>query len=157
MSRLALACLGLLSAGSFSAAQTTTQPASQEEAKKQLVALVDKAAELVASKGEEAFAEFRKPGSEWKHDEVYIFVTRSDGMAVVHPTLEGQNMLDLKDTEGKLIVRDMMKAVETQDSGWTEYMWPKPGATEPSKKSSYVRKVKSGDATYIVGAGVYLD
>jgi cytochrome c len=155
--RPALVGLGLWVSAASALAQTATQPASPDDAKKQLVEVVDKAAALIASQGEAAFDELRKPNSEWRHDAFYIFVTRSDGMSVVHPTLEGKQILDLKDADGKMIIQDMIKAVENQDSAWTEYMYPKPGATTPSKKSSYVRKVAAGGATYIVGAGVYLD
>src|SRR5207247_2041667 len=110
MSHLALACAGLLAAASFTAAQTS-KPAVKKDAKKEIAALVDKAAALVASKGEAAFPEFRKKGSEWNHDDVYIFVIGSDGKSLVHPTLEGQNIMELKDSTGKAIVHDMMKAV----------------------------------------------
>ncbi|MEE9171200.1 MAG: sodium:calcium antiporter, partial [bacterium] len=41
---------------------------------KELISLVKKAAALVVTKGEEAFAEFRKKDGEWFHGEIYVFV-----------------------------------------------------------------------------------
>ncbi len=43
------------------------------------------------------------------------------------------------------------------EAGWIDYMWPKPGETNPSKKLSYVRKVTLGNDDFYVGTGLYLD
>ncbi len=51
----------------------------------------------------------------------------------------------------------MIETVKTQGSGWIDYMWPKPGESEPSKKMTYVKKVKVGEETFIVGSGFYTD
>jgi signal transduction histidine kinase len=60
------------------------------------------------------------------------------------PTLEGRNLLDLKDTQGKTAIREMLKVVQTSGSGWVDYMWPKPGRSVSTQKSAYVRKTKLG-------------
>jgi signal transduction histidine kinase len=36
-----------------------------------------------------------------------------------------------------------------------DYMWPKPGETEPSKKLVYVKKIIVGQDTLIVGTGYF--
>jgi hypothetical protein len=65
----------------------------------ELVALVKDASELVRTKGEDAFTEFRIPGSRWRKQETYIFVLDPEGNMLVHadPAMEGKNQLDLKD------------------------------------------------------------
>ena len=73
------------------------------------------------------------------------------------PELEGKNNLELKDANGKAITREFIELLKTKDSGWVDYMWPKPGQTKPSKKSSYVKRVKLGKEMIYVGAGVYLE
>jgi len=45
---------------------------------------------------------------------------------------------------------------KTKGSGWVDYWLPKPGATEPSQKWSYVKAVKA-DGIALVGAGFYPD
>ncbi|MCX5680781.1 MAG: cache domain-containing protein [Candidatus Omnitrophica bacterium] len=45
----------------------------------------------------------------------------------------------------------------TKGAGWVNYLWPKPGQSVPSKKQTYVRKVKYGEEIFIVGSGAYLD
>jgi methyl-accepting chemotaxis protein len=75
----------------------------------------------------------------------------------VFPGFEGQNVLDLKDSEGKYFIKDMIRALESTDTVWIEYMWPKPRHAVPTKKSTYVRKVLYGEEVFYVGSGVYLD
>jgi cytochrome c len=145
---------GLLVAGCARA------PGPGSEQAKQVEALVDEAAALIEAKGDAAFDEFRTKESEWYRGETYIFVDDMHGTALVNPAspgLEGTNILDMKDLNGKAFVREMIQMLEGKESGWIEYMWPKPGETEPSNKMSYVKRVQLGDRTLIVGSGIYSD
>jgi signal transduction histidine kinase len=72
------------------------------------------------------------------------------------PNLEGRNLLDVTDTQGKPLVREMYAVVQTRGSGWVDYMWPKPGDSVSTQKSTYVRSARLGDSWVLVGAGVYL-
>jgi len=133
------------------------------EETRELIHLVDKAAELVRLKGEAAFSDFRTPGSQWQQGEAYIFVLDPGGNMVVHPDpeLDGKNQLDLKDITGKPIIRGLIDAVTVysdKPEGWYHYQWPVPGGILPRWKSSYVRLVQAPQGNdYIVGSGVYND
>ena len=145
----------MLSSPEFSISQET----KSEEAK-QTKALVDEAAALLQSKGTEAFIEFRKKDSKWLKDDTYIFVFKMNGIELFHPIepeLEGTNIIDLKDVNGKAYVQETIETAKTQGSGWIDYMLPKPGESKPSKKISYFKKVKVGEETFIVGSGFYTD
>ena len=125
-----------------------------------LLALVDKAAALVASKGKAAFAEFRQKDSEWYTDTTYIFVDDIQGTALVNPPqtqIEGKNFIDMRDVNGKAVMREMIDILKTRETGWLEYWWPKPGETKPSKKTNYIKKVIVDGEAFIVGAGLYID
>ena len=130
---------------------------------RELVALVDDAAELVHTKGEAAFSDFRLAGSRWRQDQTYIFVLDPQGNMLVHPdsAMEGKNELDLKDINGKPIIRDLIGAATTLPSkpdGWYHYQWPVPGGILPRWKSSYVRLVMAPSGkSYVVGSGMYND
>jgi len=133
--------------------------AAQSKEAKQIMALVDKAAALVESKGKTVFPEFKKKGSEWYKGESYIFINDLKGINLMHhvsPELEGKDLIVLKDAKGKAFVREFIETAKSKGSGWVEYMWPKPGEKKPSKKISYVRgaKMPNGE-TVIVGAGIY--
>ncbi len=132
----------------------------QSEEARQTMALVDQAASLLQSKGTEAFTEFRKKDSKWLKDDTYIFVFKMNGIELFHPIepeLEGTNIIDLKDVNGKAYVQETIETAKTQGSGWIDYMWPKPGESKPSKKSSHIKKVEVGEETFIVGSGFYKD
>jgi len=125
-----------------------------------VVDVVDEAADLIKKKGKQAFAQIRDPLGDFNYLTTYVFVIDSKGMDLVNPVFpgfEGQNVLDLKDTEGKYFIKDMIRALESTDTVWIEYMWPKPRHAVPTKKSTYVRKVLYGEEVFYVGSGVYLD
>jgi signal transduction histidine kinase len=128
-----------------------------------LVQLVKDAADLLRTKGEAAFADFRVPGSRWRQEETYIFVIDTQGNMRVHldPSMEGRNQLGLKDINGKPIIRGLLAAATTfatKPEGWYHYQWPVPGGLLPRWKSSYVRFVAAPSGVgYVVGSGMYND
>ena len=132
-----------------------------QDTTQKMVALVKDAAALIQSKGEKAFKEFRKSGSRWRRGEDYVFVLDPAGNMVVHndPAMEGRNQIDLKDVNGKPIVRGLLSAATVASpEGWYHYEWPVPGGLLPRWKSSYVRLVKAPSGRdYVVGCGVYDD
>ncbi|HSB45076.1 MAG TPA: cache domain-containing protein, partial [Nitrospira sp.] len=135
----------------------------QYEDTRELMALVTDATELVRTKGEEALSEFRVSGSRWRQGDTYIFVLDPKGNMLVHPdaAMEGKNELDLKDINGKPIIRGLLGAAMTfpgKPEGWYHYEWPVPGGLLPRWKSSYVRLVTAPSGNrYVVGSGMYND
>jgi len=74
------------------------------------------------------------------------------------PEREGTVMIDFADENGKVIGREMLAVLESADSGWVDYMWPRPGSQRSHRKSAYVRKVTLPDGRdLVVGAGIYSD
>jgi signal transduction histidine kinase len=124
------------------------------------VTAVEDAAALIRRDREAAFKTLRDKAGDFIFGDLYVFVLDTSGKALVHPaqpSLEGQNLLDLKDSSGKAFVREMVRTLESQESGWVDYLWPKPGQTTAVQKSTYLRKVNAGGSSLIVGAGVYVD
>lgn len=152
-----LAVLSVISPPAFS------QQSPPDSAKaKQIVALVKKAAALIDSQCplacRSAFSEFRKSGSEWRTGDTYLFVADMKGIALFNagfPELEGTDVSRLKDASGKLINMELKKTAQSKGAGWVDYMWPKPGQTQPSQKWSYVKAVMFDGAPAYVGAGFY--
>jgi len=90
--------------------------------------------------------------------DTYVFVKDIKGNELVNPAfpeLEGQNLYDLQDSQGKYFIHEELETLKTKDDCWMDYMWPKPGETEPSKKLVYVKKVIVGQDTLVVGAGYF--
>ncbi|HZD90219.1 MAG TPA: cache domain-containing protein [Pseudolabrys sp.] len=113
-------------------------------------------------------AEFKKAGAEATFKEVddksvktfhdrdlYPFIYDLNGVCVAHgakSVLVGKNLLDLKDPDGKYLIREMVKLAKGPGQGWVDYKWPNPITNKIEDKSSYVEKL--GDK-YFVGVGVY--
>ncbi len=124
-----------------------------------VVDLVNDAVGQIEKHGEAAYPLFHDRTGPFIAKRAYIFVFDPSGVDLVNPgfpTLEGRNLRDLKDTQGKLAIREMLNVAQTNGSGWVDYMWPKPGESVSTEKSAYVRKAKLGDKWVLVGCGVYL-
>ena len=71
------------------------------------------------------------------------------------PNLNGKDLRTMKDANGKLLVQEFLKTVQSKGSGWVDYMWPEPGQTQPSQKWSYVKGATIDGTPAYVGAGFY--
>jgi signal transduction histidine kinase len=120
---------------------------------------VEQAAQLVAELGPAAFPRFKGADSEFIYAGTYVWIhSAKSGVMLMHPmipTLEGQNVLFMRDKNGKMMFVDFNRAALELGGGWVDYLWPKPGETEPSLKVSYVKRVDYGNERYVVGSGVY--
>jgi methyl-accepting chemotaxis protein len=99
-----------------------------------------------------ALSGLRYEGSE------YFWVNDSATVVIVHPIrpeLEGKSMCDQRDAAGKYVFREFARVANTDGEGSVDYLWPRPGETEPQPKMSYVKMFKPWD--WIVGTGVYID
>jgi methyl-accepting chemotaxis protein len=152
-----LSAAGLLAAALFLSAAAPPGGVAPAQARR-IEALVDGAANLVATKGEAAFPEFRVRGSRWYNGFTYVFVDDMEMISRVNgprPQLEGRNVMDLRDASGRAFHREWVKLLETRDAAWVSYLWPRPGDHRPVRKWTYIRGVPAGAKTWIVGAGVY--
>lgn len=125
-----------------------------------LINAVDAAAALIEKEGKNAFNTIRDKSSQFVFLGTYIFVDTPQGIEVVNggfPDIEGKNILDYKDPNGKYLTRDVIDTAVNKGSGWVDYMWPKPGETKPSAKHTYVKKAVYGNEVFAVGAGAYLE
>ncbi len=117
--------------------------------------LVEKGVALIAAKGRErAFAEFADPAGEFIKRDLYLFVYDMQGKVLAHggnPSLVGKSMIDARDANGKLFIRERIEIASAQGSGWQDYMFSNPESNVVESKTSFIRKVDD----MIVGCGVY--
>lgn len=89
----------------------------------------------------------------------YFFTMGMDGVEQLfsdQPELKGQNLLDMKDTTGKPVIRDMIRIARDQGEGYYEYLWTKPGAEGKNhRKLAFVKHVPGLD--WLIGTGEYLE
>ena len=128
---------------------------------KDLVSFVHEAAELFSERGEKAFPDFQKKGSKWFNEQRYLFIYDLKGVSVFHPMepeLEGKNLINLKDLDGKPVIRYLIETVTEKNKpyGWIHYLWSEYGEIFPRWKSSYVLKVEDPSGKeYVIGSGIY--
>jgi len=142
----------------FACTSSTSQYDYEET--KELVSFVNSAVELIEKNGEEVFPQFKLKGSQWLHNDLYIFVWGLDGMRYVYPpdpSGEGKNMLELKDINEKPIGKLFVQAVSGHaGEGWVHYEWPKLEDDVPTWKSTFLKKaVAPSGNEYLVGSGLY--
>jgi methyl-accepting chemotaxis protein len=88
----------------------------------------------------------------------YFWLQDTNGDMVLHPikpSLNGKNLMGLKDPDGKLFFKEMDDIAKKEGGGFVDYKWPKPGFEEPVDKISYVKLFKPWG--WIIGGGVYLE
>ncbi|WJG24606.1 methyl-accepting chemotaxis protein [Vibrio furnissii] len=86
----------------------------------------------------------------------YLFGYDSQGNRVLlgkGQTGLGDNFMDLKDSQGNYLVRDLIKNAKSGD--FTTYYFPKPGESQPLPKLSYSVYLPQWDL--IIGTGFYTD
>jgi cytochrome c len=146
---------GLLGAAAPTFAQSSPPPSEES---KQVEALVNKAAMLIDRKGKAAFSEFRTKDSEWFHGTTYLFVYDMQSRVLLNPAFPAREdtvVTGQKDVNGKLFHDAMIWTAATNGSGWVDYMFPKPGQSQPSRKWTYVKAVKIDGVAGLVGSGFY--
>jgi signal transduction histidine kinase len=147
----------LVTVAATGSARSQQSPPTSEKAR-QVEAMVDKAATLIDKNGKAAFAEFRKPDSDWFHGTTYLFAYDLKGNVLLNPAFpkrEGTNVAGQKDAKGKLFHDEIIRTAELKGSGWVDYMFPKPGETELSQKWAYVKKVTLDGVPGLVASGFY--
>ncbi len=88
----------------------------------------------------------------------YFWINDMQPKMVMHPIkpqLNGQDLSNIKDPDGKFLFVDFVDMVKTKGAGNVPYLWPKPGLEEPVQKISYVKGFKPWG--WIVGSGIYVD
>ncbi|CAB1081372.1 diguanylate cyclase/phosphodiesterase (GGDEF & EAL domains) with PAS/PAC sensor(s) [Olavius algarvensis Delta 1 endosymbiont] len=89
----------------------------------------------------------------------YYFITRFDGVEILfadRPEMEGKNLIDMQDTRGKFVIRDMIAITRESGEGFYRYTWTKPHQTGIDfPKIAFIKHFEPFD--WLIGTGEYLD
>ena len=90
-------------------------------------------------------------------DAGYFWIDQSDGTNVVllGSDTEGTNRMETQDADGYQMVKEIIRVAVEDGGGYTDYVFPKEGETEPSPKRSYSEYFEPFD--WVVGTGNYTD
>lgn len=130
---------------------------AENATKEECMAKSKEAAQMINDQGlEMATAEINKKDGKFVWKDTYVFLMDLDGNMVAHPfkpDLIGKNLLETPDKAGKMLFKEFVDVAKGAGEGWVDYMWPKPGADAPQKKTSFIYRVPGKDL--LVGAGIY--
>lgn len=128
------------------------QTASKDDAQ----ALVAKAVAYMKKNGLETSCKtFADPNGGFMHGELYVFVQDVQAKMVCHaanPKMNGKDLAELKDADGKQFSKAMSELVKAKGAGWVDYRWVNPVSKAIEAKTSYVERVN--DTTFL-GVGIY--
>ncbi len=134
-------------------ATASTKPTPQ-----MIIDKVNQGCALLQKEGKADFSKFSGKDSPFVFAGTYIWIHNMAGIMLMHPImykLDGKDLLTFKDSNGKRFFSEMNKVAKEKGAGWVDYMWPKPGAKEPSHKVSYVKLCHVGGQDLVLGCGVY--
>lgn len=147
-SLLALTLVGFVSVNALSQERGT-----KDEAK----AMAEQAAAHVKKAGpDQAFKDFTTDKANWTKKDMYVFALDMKGLTVAHGANEklvGKSMMELKDQNGKLFVKELTDVAKAKGSGWVEYDWAHPQTKKVDGKVTYALKLSNFDG--LVAVGVY--
>ena len=93
---------------------------------------------------------YGKSGYFWVNDTNSIIVTHP-----IKPELNGKDMLEYKDKNGKQIFKEFSSVAKSNSEGFVDYVWPKPGFEAPQLKVSFVKLFKPYN--WVIGTGEYVE
>ncbi|MDX1320906.1 MAG: methyl-accepting chemotaxis protein [Oceanospirillum sp.] len=88
----------------------------------------------------------------------YFWINDMKAVVIMHPikpALNGKDLTNLEDANGKKIFSEFVGVVKASGEGYVNYLWPKPGHDDPQAKVSYVKGFTPWG--WIVGNGIYLN
>ena len=88
----------------------------------------------------------------------YFWINDMHPTMVMHPykpKLNGKDLSETKDPNGKKLFVEFVKACEANGEGFVDYHWPKYGADKPQPKLSFVKLFKPWN--WVIGSGVYME
>ena len=66
---------------------------------------------------------------------------QGNNLAHNNPKMVGKNLLDMRDVDGKYLIRDLIALGNSPSgTGWVEYKWPNPLTKIVEAKKTYVEK-----------------
>ena len=136
---------------------------AQERATPQeVVQKVKDAAKYLSEAGENGLKKFKSKDSEYVWKDTYVVVNNCETEQIaahpIMPKLAGSSFADAP-TFSKLTSKQLGELLcetgKRPQGGWAEYLFPKPGEKEVSRKLSYSKAV--GNTPYVVTGGIYDD
>ena len=144
-------CFAAIGVGGNALAQKKGERATKEEAQ----AMVKKGVAFIKKEGKEkGYAEITNKKGQFIDRDLYLVVYGLDGVVRAHGANEkmvAKNLMELKDVDGKLFVKERVELAKSKGTFWQEYKFSDPLTKKIEPKLTYCEKL---DDTAVC-AGVY--
>ncbi len=121
---------------------------------KEAQAMLAKAVEFYKANGQaKAFAAFDDTKGKFVDRDLYIYVSDMNAKILSHGAnhaLIGKTIIDLKDSDGKLFMKELVDKAKASPSGSIDYKWTNPTSKKVEAKTVFYQKV--GDVILACGA-----
>lgn len=139
--------------GIASAANAAAEHGTADEA----VAMVHKVAAYMKENGKEkTIEEVNNIHGQFRDRDLYVTINTLQMVTLAHganPRMQGKNLIDLRDADGKYFMKERMEMLKTKDKGWQEYKFVNPVTKAIEHKAMYFEK--HGDL--VINCGIYKD
>ena len=148
-----LAAAAILSLGSASAApaRVTEEFGSAKDAE----ALVAKGAAYVKKVGaHKAYEEINAKAPGWVDRDLYLTVYDLEGKCLAqgaNPKMVGKDLIDLRDADGKVFIKERIDLAKEKRSFWQDYRWTDPVSRKVMAKTTYCERYEGT----VLCVGVY--
>lgn len=92
-----------------------------------------------------------------EHNDSYIFIVGMDGIEQLNtdrPKMEQTNVIGIRSPDGRYVIREMINLIKSQNEGFLDYLWTKPGGKGKSyEKKSYIKSFEP--YKWLIGTGAY--
>jgi|GEM_PF-5000010 len=88
----------------------------------------------------------------------YYWAYSTDGVCIANPiqtNLQGKNQLGLRDTNGTLLIVEMINTINSSGRGFVYYYWPHPTTKQLLRKMTYVSRMSP--LPMFIGSGLYIE
>jgi cytochrome c len=147
MKKVWIGLLIVVLASGFAFAQAKGTP-------KEAQALLVKAVEFYKANGQaKAFAAFDDAKGKFVDRDLYIYVSDMNAKILSHGAnhaLIGKTIIDLKDSDGKAFMKELVDKAKASNSGSIDYKWTNPTSKKVEAKTVFFQKV--GDVILVCGA-----
>jgi cytochrome c len=148
-------CVSAALAVAALAAQAPALAKADFASKDEAVSMVKKGVAFVKANGKDkGYAEITNKKGAFVDRDLYLVVYGLDGTVLAHGANEkqvGHNLIDLKDIDGKLFVKERVELAQKQPTFWQEYKFTNPVTRKIEPKEMYCERL---DDTVVCG-GIY--